>query len=477
MTDQKKTKAQLIAELEEIRRYVSKLEQSEIERKRTQKELQENEKLLRKIAENLPNSYLSIIEKDLTVGFTSGQEFKNQNLDPEQFIGLTLEQVFGDKTNVVREHYQKTFHGKEQYFELFQNNQYQKYFTVPLRAENGTIPRILAVVENITERKRAEETLRKSEEKFRSMFENMQSGFALHEMVFDEAGKPIDYIFLDMNEAFEEQTSLKRENLIGRRVTEALPGIENDPADWIGTYGKVVLTGISVSFENYAESLNRLYSVVAYRPIEGQFATIFMDITERMQAEEVLRESEAQYRLLYESIPVGVGLVDQHGNFLSFNDMVLIPGGYDRDDIFEIGNVSNLYADPSQREDVLEIFQKQGFVDKHEVGFKRKDGTTYDAVISLTPIQIKGDFCIQALVEDITDRKQAEQALQEAHDTLEERVTERTEDLQKMVNLMAGREVRMAELKKAIKQLRTQLGEAGLEPVTDDPLIPAEDGY
>ncbi|MCI0475421.1 MAG: PAS domain S-box protein, partial [Anaerolineales bacterium] len=129
------------------------------ERKRADEALRENEALLRTIAANYPNSYLSIIERDLTIGFTSGQEFKNQNLDPNQFVGLTLDQVFGDQTPTVREHYLKTFAGQEQSFELFINNQHELYRAVPLRAPDGTIPRILSVVENITERKRAQQEI------------------------------------------------------------------------------------------------------------------------------------------------------------------------------------------------------------------------------------------------------------------------------------------------------------------------------
>lgn len=82
------------------------------------------------------------------------------------------------------------------------------------------------------EKSEAEEVVRKSEEKFKSLFEHMQNGFALHQMVFDEAGTPIDYIFLDVNKAFEKQTALKRDDLIGRKVTDVIPGIKNDPADW-----------------------------------------------------------------------------------------------------------------------------------------------------------------------------------------------------------------------------------------------------
>ncbi len=159
------------------------------------------------------------------------------------------------------------------------------YFTGLRKKFNGK-DHLIGLGIDITERKRMEEALRESEKKFRSLFENMQNGFALHEMMFDEVGTPIDYIFLDVNEAFEKQTGLKKENIIGKKATEVLTGIENDPFNWIGTYGKVVHTGNSIAFESYSESIKKWYSVVAYRPNEGQFAVVFIDITERKQAEE-----------------------------------------------------------------------------------------------------------------------------------------------------------------------------------------------
>jgi len=165
-------------------------------------------------------------------------------------------------------------------------------------SQKNQITGVNSIAHDITGRKRVEKELQQSEAKYKSLFKNMQNGFALHEMVFDETGKPIDYIFLDVNEAFEKQTTLKRENTIGRKVTEVLPGIKNDPADWIDIYGGVVLTGNCFSFENYSELLTKWYSIVAYRPNKGQFATVFSDITERKQAEQELHETRVQLKSL-----------------------------------------------------------------------------------------------------------------------------------------------------------------------------------
>ncbi len=123
------------------------------EQKQAEITVRERERLLRQIAANYPNSYVSVVEKDMTIGLTGGEEFIKLNLDPEQFVGLTLEQVFGDNAPVVKEQYQKTFAGQPTEFELQTNNQHQLYQTVPLPDEDGNINRILAVVRNETERK------------------------------------------------------------------------------------------------------------------------------------------------------------------------------------------------------------------------------------------------------------------------------------------------------------------------------------
>jgi PAS domain S-box-containing protein len=145
--------------------------------------------------------------------------------------------------------------------------------------------RFRAIYEN------SREALRESEERYRSLFSAMTDGFALHEIICNDQGKPCDYRFLDINPAFERLTGLKREEVVGRIVSDVLP--DNDTY-WVDIYGKVALTGESVHFENYASAPDRHYEVFAYRPAPRQFATIFTDITKRKQSERTLEERTAQ---------------------------------------------------------------------------------------------------------------------------------------------------------------------------------------
>ncbi len=168
----------------------------------------------------------------------------------------------------------------------------------------------------ITHLKRTKELLKVNEEKYRKLITKIDTGFALHEIVLDDSGKPVDYIFLEINKGFEKQTGLSEEDLIGKKVTVALPKTEQF---WIDTYGKVALTGEATSFEHYTEQIQKWYAVHAYRPMKNQFAVIFNDITDRKEAETEIHKSEEKYREFIENTDDLVTQVDNTGKFLMVN--------------------------------------------------------------------------------------------------------------------------------------------------------------
>lgn len=134
----------------------------------------------------------------------------------------------------------------------------------------------------------AKHALAETEQKLHSVFRNMVEGFAYHRIVLDTQGEPRDYVFLEVNDAFEQLTALKAADVVGKRATEVLSDLRRDPADWIGKYGQVALTGKPIQFESYSQSLGRWYAVSAFCPRPGFFITLFSDVTARREAAEQL---------------------------------------------------------------------------------------------------------------------------------------------------------------------------------------------
>jgi PAS domain S-box-containing protein len=138
------------------------------------------------------------------------------------------------------------------------------------------------------ERKRTEQALLKSELHYRSLFENMLDGFAYCKMLFDESGHPVDFVFLEVNNAFERLTGLK--NVVGKEVTEVIPGTKEAYPELFEIYGRVALTGMPEKFEIDFKPLEAWFSISVYSTEREYFAAVFDNITERKRAEDELKK-------------------------------------------------------------------------------------------------------------------------------------------------------------------------------------------
>ncbi|MDF2590670.1 MAG: resE5 [Clostridia bacterium] len=135
------------------------------------------------------------------------------------------------------------------------------------------------------------------------ILENMPEGYSCHKMVLDEDGKPIDFVYVDMNTSYECLTGYSRGEILGARFSDVLPELMNDGFDYIGTFGNVALTGKSYKFELYSKTLERWYSVSAFSDKYLHFSTIFLDITETKKLAIELQKANSLNEVLLDSIP------------------------------------------------------------------------------------------------------------------------------------------------------------------------------
>ena len=170
----------------------------------------------------------------------------------------------------------------------------------PVRGQGNAA--LHSVGRDITQRKQLERRLVASETQYRTLFDHMQNGFVLHEMLLDARGEPADLRYLAANAAFARMLGFTQAQLIGARLSELYPGDNPEGREWLRTFVRVAMDGASLRFERYSPAFDRWYDVIAYRPAPMQFAAIVTDITDRRRAQESVEAQHEQLRVTLHSI-------------------------------------------------------------------------------------------------------------------------------------------------------------------------------
>ena len=246
---------------------------------------------------------------------------------------------------------------------------------------------------------------------------NSPMAFAYHKVVLDDAGKPCDYIFLQVNQAFEKMTGLTGSQMIGKRVSEAIPGIKEDSFDYITEFGKTALSGGVAEYEQYSEALGKWYRMQVYSLEKYYFAVNFLDISqERQHVSELerlmdqLRENELQFRRIIDSLPFSLTISRADGTILYLNPegMRLFEFGVDR---MSKGSTLPLWVNIEDRQKFLKDVEEKGQVQDFEMYLTTAKGRRFWASASSIIINYQNQPCMLTSHHDFTERKKMETAL------------------------------------------------------------------
>jgi PAS domain S-box-containing protein len=396
-----------------------------------QKSLQESEEKYRAMVENSPNligifqdGMLKYVNSAtvLKLGWTY-EELVSPSFDP-------IENLVSQKSrSLLKENVDKRMRGEDVApYEISLTRKDGSEVTVLVRGAKITYegkPAIQFSFGDITERIRADEKLRESEERYHSLFQNMMEGFAYCKMIFDEDGRPADFVYIDVNSAFTPLTGLK--DVVGKKVSEVIPGIKETNPELIEIYGRVASTGKPEKFEVDLKPLGITLDISVSSPAKGHFVAVFENITERKKAQEKVRESEERYRSLFDRMLDGMYRSTHEGRFVDVNPTMVKMFGYSsKQEMLEIADIKKeLYFSPDERgSHILDTGQEEVEVYR----MRRKDG-------SEVWVEDHGDYVHdehgniiyhEGILRNVTERKRLEEELKKRSLHLEELVDERT---------------------------------------------------
>ena len=394
------------------------------ERVRGERELRESRRLLQTVLEN---SRDGINMLDLGTGryvFMNDAQVALTGFSVEEINGISADEAYDrvhpDDRHISVEQQRRIVAGEDtdalvEYRWKVKSGEYRWFSDRRrlVRDESGTPVALVGISRDITDAKLAEDALRASEERYHSLFESIDEGFALAELVRDPAGRAVDYRYLDINPAFERELHLTRAEAVGHLRSEVAA---EDP-DVLAACAAAVEGGCAFRWELYSRAWERWFDATVLPRDGDQFALLFEDVTGRKAAESALRDSEERFRGVFTSGAAAIAVGDMSGHLVLVNDAFARLLGYAPDEAAELDYVAITFPEDLERElpFVGEMLSGERDAYQLEKRYVRKDGSLVWVDLHVGILQ--GDdgeprYAI-AVAVDVTERKRAEDALRE----------------------------------------------------------------
>jgi len=393
-------------------------------RKQMEAALREGEELYRTIFENTGTSII-IIEEDMTISMANGEFVRNTGYSMDEIKGrMKWTEIIhpDDLGRMVEQHrLRRESQGgalPSYEFRYITKDGRLKDTLLTIKLVPGTKKSIASLID-ITERKKAEDSLRESENRLRAQY----NGNPIPTYTWQKRGD--EFILTDFNDSAKTFMNGQMDSFLGRQASEMYKNRQEILVNMQRCFDEkriIKIEGVSEHF------MPGKFVIITFVFISTDLVMVHMeDITERKKSEEAIRNSEEKYRNIFEYSIEGIYQSTIEGRFITANAALARMTGYDSpeeliESVKDIG--TQLYVHPEDRKRFLEIRDAKGFVDGFEVEFYKKDGSAFWVVINARMVKDEQGkiLYIEGLIEDITNRKITEKQLHQTLDSLRKAV-------------------------------------------------------